>query len=411
MSEDDVSKTLARAKPTTVLLVEDHVFQREYVAQQLRTDLGAEVECASNGIQALTLLKDKRYDLVICDLAMPDMDGIVFIKRLAQLHEKPNLVVLSSQPDSLIQLVERLAISLGFKQLSALAKPLSSDQLSATLRRFESARSQMAAASHDRDASSIPSDSIEILEGLIGNQFTAWYQPQHDINSSRIVGVEVLARWNHPSRGLLLPSHFLKTIIAAGWINQLNAMLLEKALRAQAAWRAMGWPLTLSFNIPVSLLCEEALPERLLSIVEQCGGDPATLMLELTETTETDDYSDYLAGAARLKLKGFKLSIDDYGTGYSSLLNLMSIPFDEIKIDQVFVQGAHKSPVAQAALESSISLARRLKMKVVAEGVEDPQDLALLKTLGCGTVQGYLFSKPMAASAMERLLRERGSGR
>ncbi|MEE1865106.1 EAL domain-containing response regulator [Pseudomonas auratipiscis] len=405
MSEDDASKALHRAESMCVLLVEDHVFQREYVAQQLRTDIGAEVECASNGIQALEMLKLKRYALVICDLAMPDMDGIVFIKRLAQLNEKPDLIVLSSQPASLIQLVERLANSLGFKQLSALAKPLNSSELSATLRRFESARSQLQSPSVTSAAASMPSGSIEILEGLIANQFTAWYQPQHDINTARIVGVEVLARWNHPTRGLLLPSEFLRTIIASGWINQLNCMLLEKALKAQAAWRLMGRPLTLSFNLPVSLLSDESLPERLLSIVEHCGADPATLMLELTETTETDDYSDYLAGAARLKLKGFKLSIDDYGTGYSSLLNLMSIPFDEIKIDRVFVHGAHKSAVAQAALESSISLARRLNIKVVAEGVEDPHDLALLKALGCSIAQGYLFSRPMPASALEEHLR------
>ena len=404
MNQYDATNVLHRAESTSVLLVEDHVFQREYVAQQLRTDIGIEVECASNGIQALEMLRLKRYDLVICDLAMPDMDGIVFIKRLAELNEKPDLVVLSSQPVALIQLVERMAISLGFRQLSALSKPLDTGELSAAMRGFDSTRSLMEVASPGGVSSPMPADSVDVLEGLIGKQFTAWYQPQHDIETSRIVGVEVLARWNHPSRGILLPSVFLNTIISSGWINHLNSILLEKALRAQSAWRKMGWPLTLSFNIPVSLLAEESLPERLLAIVEHCGGDPATLMLELTETTETDDYSDYLAGAARLKLKGFKLSIDDYGTGYSSLLNLMSVPFDEIKIDRVFVHGAHKSPMAQAALESSISLAKRLNIKVVAEGVEDPRDLALLKKLGCRTVQGYLFSKPMAESALEQRL-------
>lgn len=406
MNEDDARSTnLYKAGPSSVLLVEDHVFQREYVAQQLRTDIGVEVACAANGIQALELLRSKHYDLVISDLAMPDMDGIVFIKRLALLKKKPDLIVLSSQPATLIQLVERLAISLGFRQISTLTKPFNSGELSAAMRRFDRTRGQLEAAPPVRASSSIRSDSVDILEGLIGKQFTAWYQPQHDIQTSRIVGVEVLARWNHPSRGVLLPEQFLSTIITSGWINQLNAILLEKALLAQAAWRAMGWPLTLSFNLPVSLLSEESLPERLRSIVEHCGSDPATIMLELTETTETDDYSDYLAGAARLKLQGFKLSIDDYGTGYSSLLNLMSVPFDEIKIDRVFVHGAHKCAAAQAALESSISLAKRLNIKLVAEGVEDPRDLLLLKELGCGIVQGYLFSKPMTASSLERQLR------
>lgn len=404
MSQGVVTNISVRVGSTSVLLVEDHVFQREYVAQQLRTDIGAEVECAANGIQALEMLSVKRYDLVICDLAMPDMDGIVFIKRLAELNEKPDLVVLSSQPVSLIQLVERLATSLGFRQLSALSKPLNTGELSAAMRRFDRIRRSPELTSPGLESLPMPADAVDVLEGLIGKQFTAWYQPQHDIETSRIVGVEVLARWSHPSRGILLPSVFLSTIISSGWINHLNSILLEKALRAQAAWRKMGWPLTLSFNIPVSLLSEESLPERLLAIVEHCGGDPSTLMLELTETTETDDYSDYLAGAARLKLKGFKLSIDDYGTGYSSLLNLMSVPFDEIKIDRVFVHGAHKSPVAQAALESSLALAKRLNIKVVAEGVEDLRDLALLKKLGCGTVQGYLFSKPMPESALEQRL-------
>ncbi|MNJ20777.1 Phytochrome-like protein cph2 [compost metagenome] len=404
MSQDNVTKALHRVKLTSALLVEDHIFQREYVAQQLRTEIGVEVECASNGIQALEMLSVKRYDLVICDLAMPDMDGIVFIKRLAELIEKPDLVVLSSQPASLIQLAERLATSLGFRQLGALSKPLNTSELRVAMRRFDNTRSPLEVVPHGIATSPMPAHSVEVLDGLIGKQFTAWYQPQHDIETSRIVGVEVLARWNHPSRGVLLPSVFLNTIISSGWINQLNTMLLERALSAQTAWRNMGWPLTLSFNIPVSLLSDESFPERLMAIVERCGGDPAALILELTETTETDDYSDYLAGAARLKLKGFKLSIDDYGTGYSSLFNLMSVPFDEIKIDRAFIQGVHKNPVAQIALESSISLAKRLNIKVVAEGVEDPRDLALIKKMGCSVVQGYLLSKPMPESALIELM-------
>lgn len=404
MTQDDVTNIRLGTGPKSVLLVDDHAFQREYMAQQVRTDIGVEVECAGSGAQALEMLMRKRYELVICDLAMPDMDGVVFIQRLAALNVKPDLVVLSSQPVSLIQLVERLAISLGFRHLSALTKPLDTGLLSAAMRRFESIRSQPSRLLNDHASVPMSAACVDVLEGLIGKQFTAWYQPQHDIETSRIVGVEVLARWSHPSKGILLPAVFLKTIISSGWVNHLNAIVLEKALRAQAAWRKKGYPLTLSFNLPVSLLSEESLPDRLLAIVEHCGGDPGSVMLELTETSETDNYNDYLAGAARLKLKGFKLSIDDYGTGYSSLLSLMSVPFDEIKIDRVFVHGAHKNQAAQAALESSIALARRLNIKVVAEGVEDPRDLALLKKVGCKTVQGYLFSKPMEESVFEQRL-------
>ncbi|AOX99418.1 EAL domain-containing protein [Jeongeupia sp. USM3] len=391
-----------QAVSRTVLLVEDHVFQQEYMAQQLRFEMSCQVDCAANGLEALEKLKQKRYDMVVCDLAMPGMDGIVFIKHLAQLHDRPDLIILSSQPASLLHLVERLAKSLGFERFTALAKPMVIDQIKGAIRQFES--SGVAAEHWPAADSPMAAAAVEVLEGLIRKQFFPWYQPQHDIATARVVGVEVLARWHHPQRGVLPPSIFLDTVIESNWINHLNSILLEKALRAQVKWAKAGRRLAISFNLPVCLLAEESLPERLLNIVERCGADPGALMLELTETTVADQFSDYLAGAARLKLNGFKLSIDDYGTGYSSLFHLMSVPFDEIKLDRAFVHGAHKDIAAQAALESSIALARRLDIKVVAEGIEDPRDLALLRHLGCSTVQGYLFSKPLTEPAFERLL-------
>lgn len=395
--------SLGRAADSfTVLLVEDHDFQREYVAQQLRSDLGVNVDSTSDGALALEMLQSKAYDLVICDLAMPAMDGIVFIKRLGDLACKPNLIVLSSQPVSLMQLVERLALSLGFDNFRTLPKPFVLAEFVSVIQGFG-----QGCASEEIEALStvqLNDNSASILEGLIRKQFIPWYQPQYDTQTGRVVGLEVLARWDHPVRGMLAPAVFIDTIVKSNWVNHLNSMLLESALKALKAWRRIDSDLTISFNIPVSLLVDESLPERLLELVRGCGGDPAALMLELTETTITDRFSDYLAGAARLKLKGFKLSIDDYGTGYSSLLNLMSVPFDEIKLDRVFVQGAHKNLSAQAALESSISLAQRLGIKIIAEGVEDPLDLALLQRLGCHTVQGFLLGKPVAEAQVEGLL-------
>ncbi|CAI8827339.1 EAL domain-containing protein [Pseudomonas sp. NPDC087626] len=395
--------SLGRAADSfTVLLVEDHDFQREYVAQQLRSDLGVNVDSTSDGALALEMLQSKAYDLVICDLAMPAMDGIVFIKRLGDLACKPNLIVLSSQPVSLMQLVERLALSLGFDNFRTLSKPFVLAEFVSVIQGFGlgCAGAQVEALSSVQ----LNDNSASILEGLIRKQFIPWYQPQYDTQTGRVVGLEVLARWDHPVRGMLAPAVFIDTIVKSSWVNHLNSMLLESALKALKVWRKTDPDLTISFNIPVSLLVEESLPERLLELVRGCGGDPAALMLELTETTITDRFSDYLAGAARLKLKGFKLSIDDYGTGYSSLLNLMSVPFDEIKLDRVFVQGAHKNLSAQAALESSISLAQRLGIKIIAEGVEDPLDLALLQRLGCHTVQGFLLGKPVAEAQVEGLL-------
>ncbi|UVL43179.1 EAL domain-containing protein [Pseudomonas sp. B21-040] len=386
----------------SVLLVEDHAFQREYVAQQLRANVGVCVDCAANGLEALQLLKRKYYNLVVCDLAMPIMDGVIFIKRLCELKDKPHIIVLSAQSESIIQLVQKLAISLGIQYFCALTKPLVMAEFIEAMQAFDQQHNGIAAVECLRPTLNINSE--EILEGLIRKQFAPWYQPQYDLDTGRIVGVEVLARWNHPVRGLLPPSIFMDTIIKSNWTHHLNSMLLDSALHAQSVWRKRGQDLTISFNIPVSLLAEESLPERLLNIVDDCGGDPTTLMLELTETTVTDHFSEYLAGAARLKLQGFKLSIDDYGTGYSSLLNLMSVPFDEIKLDRVFVHGAHKNLAAQAALESSMSLAHRLNMKVIAEGVEDPEDLNLLRRLGCHTAQGFLLGKPMTESALEELL-------
>jgi EAL domain-containing protein (putative c-di-GMP-specific phosphodiesterase class I) len=231
------------------------------------------------------------------------------------------------------------------------------------------------------------------------NQFEPFFQPKVALATGRVLGAEALARWRHPEHGLVGPYAFIAPLEQSGKIDELTLVMLHKAALACRAWRQREMELTVSVNLSLVSLTDTTLADRITEIVRSAELDPHYMILEITETAAMTEVAPALENLARLRMRGFGLSVDDYGTGFSSLRQLTRAPFTELKIDQGFVTGCAANPSARAIVESSVEMARRLNLKSVAEGVETQADWDVLRATSCDLAQGYFIAKPMQESA------------
>jgi len=207
--------------------------------------------------------------------------------------------------------------------------------------------------------------------------------------------VEALVRWNHPTHGLVPPDRFVPLAEASALIGRMTERLVDLSFRQLASWKAQGFTTHMGVNLSPSMLSDVSLPDRFAKLASDLSLDPENIVFEITETGVAKEEAIYLEIVTRLHMKGFALSIDDFGTGSSSLQKLEALPFHELKVDRQFVHGAHKSPAKLAILQASLNLAKSLGMKTVAEGVEHREDWDLLKEMNCDVVQGFFVSRPM----------------
>jgi EAL domain-containing protein (putative c-di-GMP-specific phosphodiesterase class I)/FixJ family two-component response regulator len=375
-----------------VLVVEDHDFQRRTVARMLRSLGARDVLEASNGKQALDLLAadGSEVALVVCDLNMPEMDGLEFIRRLGESQRPVSVIIQSAQDRSLLHSVDKMTRAYGVRLLGVIAKPVSLEMLRELIARHNM---QKPAAVASKPASSFTLD--EILAGVQAGEFEPFFQPKVELQSGRTVGAEALARWRHPEKGLIAPFAFIPLLEENRLVDGLTFLMLEKAAAACHSWRGRGFDLTVSVNLSLVSLSDTQLAERITKAVASSGLEARHMVLEITETTAMTEVAPALENLARLRMRGFGLSVDDYGTGFSSLRQLTRVPFSELKIDQSFVMGCSANPSARTIVHSSVEMAGRLGIKTVAEGVETRADWDVLKEVGCNLAQGYLIAKPM----------------
>jgi diguanylate cyclase (GGDEF)-like protein/PAS domain S-box-containing protein len=227
-----------------------------------------------------------------------------------------------------------------------------------------------------------------------------YYQPIIDLEKNRITGFEALIRWQHPERGLVPPSDFIPLAEETGLIVPLGAWALETSSRQAAHWHtaaADGRRLSISVNLSPRQLAEPSLPNEVARILGVTGLHPDSLWLEITETTLMRDAESALSALGALRALGLHLAVDDFGSGYSSMAYLERLPVESLKIDRTFVSGVGQRSDSTAITKAIVSLAHALRMKTVAEGIELPQQLDLLRSMGCAMGQGYLFGRPQPA--------------
>ena len=237
-------------------------------------------------------------------------------------------------------------------------------------------------------------------------ELRVFYQPVVDLASGTVAGVEALVRWEHPQHGLVSPASFIPLAEETGLIVPIGAWVLEQATAQLARWRERTWgrALTVNVNLSARQLRQSDLIPALMSALLSSGTDPASLCLELTETAFMEDAPSHRETLAGIKGLGVGLAIDDFGTGYSSLTYLKRLPVSVLKIDQAFVRGLGRDASDTAIVKSVIDLAHALGLVVVAEGVEDADQVVHLRALGCDLAQGYFFARPQPAEDLERQL-------
>lgn len=385
----------------SVLVVEDHDFQRQVALRLLQQmGVGTALE-AADGRSALAVLGQQKQpvDVVLVDLDLPLMDGIEFIGHVARERLANAVVVLTALDPALLNTVRIMARASGIRVLGTVEKPLTQAKLGGVMELYFTA---------DLLAAEAPQPDIDeglLAEALASDAFEAWFQPQVAIGSGFVTGVEALARWSlngHP----VPAARFIPELERCNLIDALTERILTQACRWRARWREAGLDLGISVNVSMHNLEDTAAADRYQAIVQAAGVDTRDVTLEITESAMMHEAASVLNVLARLRLKGFGLSVDDFGTGWSSLSQLAQLPVTELKIDQGFINGATTEPRNRAVVEASLELGRKLGLTTVAEGVRNVEEWQMLAELGCTRAQGELIGMAVPgdqlAAALEK---------
>ena len=379
------------------VIAEDHDFQRRTLVGLLRRLGAVHVAEAADGAAALEHFRavDAKIDVIISDLDMPGMDGMELIRHIGE-SGLPVAMILSSAIDRAVMAsVEAMTKAYGITLLGAIEKPVTQPKLEALLEKHRPPQQRPAGP-----RAPAPSFTLEeIREGLANGEFEPFFQPKIDLATGAIEGAEALARWRHPERGIVSPYFFIGAMEESGLIDELTWDMVAKSARQRRIWAegSPAMPLAISVNLSAKSLGDPDVADRITKIVRDEGVDPSGIVLEVTESAAVAQVAQTLETLARLRIRGFHLSIDDYGTGYSSMQQLARIAFTELKIDQSFVMSALEVEANRVIMESSLEMARRLKVRSVAEGVETRAHWDLLLALGCDIAQGYFIARPMDA--------------
>lgn len=379
-----------------ILLVDDDPFALKLLSHQLRDFGFGNVVACERATDALTVLESGAgaFSLIFCDLQMPEMDGVEFVRQLARMGYAGGLVLISGEDERILQTAEKLTKAHRLNVLGALNKPVSPEQLQRVLA-YHPSRDRLASRGARK---TYGPDALRraIAEGQLVN----YYQPKVDLASGAVTGVETLVRWHHPADGVVFPDEFIPVAEEHGLIDELTRAVLTEALRQARIWQDAGLHLLVAVNVSMDSLGSLEFPDVVVLAAAQAGVPPDSLVLEVTESRLMKNSLASLDILTRLRLKRVGLSIDDFGTGHSSLAQLRDIPFDELKIDRGFVHGACRDPSLRAIFEASLGMAQQLGMKTVAEGVEDREDWEFLRAAGCDLAQGYFIARPMQAATL-----------
>lgn len=379
-----------------ILVLDDEPFMLKLIARMLANLGHGAVSTCDNGRAALTLLDAPLQppDLILLDINMPQMDGIEFVRHLVEHRYLGALILVSGEDERVLQSIEKLVQAHNINVLGYLNKPVLPEPLAALI------NSRIpylpGALKPEKKVYGEP----ELREAITHRELVNYYQPKVSLATGEVVGAETLVRWLHTTDGLVLPDQFVGLAEQYGLIDALTHRVLVSALPQARQWQDAHLPLRLAVNLSMDNLLSLSFLDEVVNLTAQAGVHPENLILEVTESRLMQDQRVSLEILTRLRLKRFKLSIDDFGTGNSSLTQLRNVPFDELKIDRTFVHGAWANGTQRAMFNASLGLARQLGMETVAEGVEDQADWDFLRQQGCDVAQGYFIARPMPAEEL-----------
>jgi EAL domain-containing protein (putative c-di-GMP-specific phosphodiesterase class I)/CheY-like chemotaxis protein len=376
------------------LVAESEPVQRRALIDALGQAGATRVTDVPDGPAALRTLQAgfaPKVDVAVVDLALGGMDGLELLRALAGLQSGVRLIVVGNQPASVLFSVETLAQAHGLDLLGTIAKPVTGAKLTALLDHYQPPVPARAHAPVRRFS------FAEVGVGLQKRQFEPFFQPKIELATGQVQGLEVFARWRHPEHGVLGPGAFIEALEQNGRVDFLDWTMIESAVEQCRRFQDRGISMPISLNLDAPTLAHPNFIRQVSSCMQRHGVLPEYLTFEMTESSILDFDADFIERLVRLRMMGFGLAIDDYGTGRSNLQLLARIPFSELKIDRSFVDGASKKRPLGTVLKSCLGLAHSLDRMSVAVGVETRQDWDFLQALGCTYAQGYHIANPMAA--------------
>jgi EAL domain-containing protein (putative c-di-GMP-specific phosphodiesterase class I)/FixJ family two-component response regulator len=388
--------SLEKWQGRSAMVVDDSRTQ-QYEVTCLLQELGfGHVHVAQDGQDALDKLQqleriDERIDLLLTDLNMPGMDGVELISNLEKnTHYRMFVAVMSGVERDVLDVIHAIADAGTLEVIGVLSKPLRQSDLRNMLQHCDPLVHR-----ENKKWMQLAFTADDVQQALDNRQLVPFLQPKITMADSRLYGFEALVRWLHPEHGVIPPVCFVHHLEEGQLALDFFYHFLHATCDALTTLASLPGPISCSINLPVSLLLTDKLVENMIAIVQEHQLPCNAIIIEVTETTFMSNLSMSLGTLARLRLRGFGVAMDDYGTGYSSMKQLSRCPFTEIKIEKEIVHDAHSSPKKLAILTSAIVMSQKLGLKTVAEGVESEEDWRQLALLGCELAQGYYVSRPL----------------
>ncbi len=388
--------TIPDPAAANIVLVDDDPLMLKLLSTMLAQLGYTRVAACESGQQALQQITGAHagVDLIFLDINMPGMDGIEFIRRLTQSRYGGSVILVSGENSRILESVERLIEAHQLIALGHLQKPVKPGELARLISKLEPNTGQSSVERVSRHSYS----AGQFRAALSQRELVNHYQPKVSLTTGEVVGVESLVRWRHPADGLICPDQFLGLAEEHGLLTEVTGTVLTESMKQAKAWWQAGYHLHVAVNVSMHDLASLDFPDKAAALAASVGIEPHIVTLEVTEGQVMLQLSTVLDVLSRLSLKRFRLSIDDFGTGHSSLAQLRDLPFDELKVDRGFVHGASTDGTRRALCSASLGMAHQLDMQVVGEGIENRDDWDLLTRLGCDIGQGYFIARPMPAA-------------
>ncbi|MGE8065270.1 EAL domain-containing response regulator [Pseudomonas sp. NPDC089569] len=395
-------------KSMKVLLLQDNPFLCSVIKTSLASLGIVDVIEASMGREALSLLRSKgAVDFAICDLKLLGTDSLMFFGCAAKEGFLKSVMISGDADSVLRQTASALLKTLGLKCLGGLGRPYSSEKIRALITGIGFGEVSLFNVGVKPELPGI----TEVRRALLDCEFSPYFQPKFDIQTGRVVGAEALARWINPRQGVMAPAAFLPVIESCGLIDELFRAIFSQGLLLQKKMRQQGAiALPLAFNLHASQLSRRNLINDIAGLLAFYELPASGVTFELTETGALGNDSVALETLLRLRLMGCGLSMDDFGSGYSSMGRLCELPFTEIKLDARFLRDGDSQSRSLEVIRASVSMAKAMNVTLVVEGVESAEHMTLLRSIGCQFAQGYYLGKPMAAESVVSWLPLRAGG-
>lgn len=383
-----------------VLLVDDSQAILNYVSTVLEQKYNINhVRTASSAPEAMQILRQaNQINLLFLDLNMPNIDGIQLLSQISHLKYKGYIVIMSGVSTQIISSVESLAKTYGLNYIGTLLKPLHEQDFTYIIDKIGGSRQKETT----RESLKV----YEIIRAIKNDDIEVLYQPQVDLTTRSFIGVEALCRMNHPRLGMVSPDRFINKAEESELIVHITLAVLKKSLSDWKKWKQLGLDIKLAVNVSPIALQQIEFADTIFMLLTEYDMPTSNLCIEVTEGVVASDHAQELMNLNRLNMRGVEIALDDFGQNHSTIERLQNLPLTYLKLDKSYFIDNKESLNQMALINASVSIAKDLSIKTIAEGIENSEVMTLVTDMGCDFAQGYYLSKPIPAKDIFKWQRE-----